>query len=57
MHEYIQSPQYYSFAEIAWTVYDKYFVSNNPIFCIKGKKKYVFQVFVENKNKNPELWY
>lgn len=54
MHEYIQSPQYYSFAEIAWTVYDKYFVSNNPIFfCIQGETKYVFQVFVENKN--PEL--
>lgn len=46
MYAYIKSPQYYSSAEIAWNVYDKYFVSNNAFLCVQEETKYIFQVFV-----------
>lgn len=53
MHEYIQSPQYYSFAEIAWTVYDKYFVSNNPIFLYQRKKEICFPSVCWKQKQKP----
>lgn len=43
-------------ADIAWTVYDKYFFKQSNFFCIQGETKYIFQVFVENKSKNQKRW-